>query len=111
MVGCGRSFTAAPPGKTYEVLVSWTANHEKAVNQTGGGYTVSYGRTWDFVFDSGTKIDVPYVSGNSAPTSTTLGLTAGTYYIRIKAYSSLNGPGVTTGSVSAASSVVAITVP
>ena len=48
---------------------------------------------------------MPYVSGSYAPTSTTLtGLSSGTYYVRVLAYSVLNPTG-------AISSAVTVTVP
>ncbi|MGE3261507.1 MAG: hypothetical protein AB7K68_06990 [Bacteriovoracia bacterium] len=79
------------PGPTpRSVLVSWTANRETAVNSAGGGYKVYYSSTSGFVVSAGNLVEVPYVSGASAPTSTTLSLVPGTYYIRVAAYSALN---------------------
>jgi hypothetical protein len=72
------------------VTISWAANREAAVNTTGGGYTVA--------ISGQTPIDVPYVSGTTAPTSTTTTLLSGSYSVTVTAYSALKP----TGSVSAA---------
>ena len=103
--------TTVPPTTT-NVLVRWTANHEKAVNQAGGGYRLYYSNTSGFSIGSGTVVNVPYVSGASSPISVTLSsLAAGTYYMKIVAYSALNPPGGTTGSTSGTSSEYSISVP
>jgi hypothetical protein len=82
------------------VVVSWDANHETAVNSTGGGYTVYYSTSSGFNIGDGgvTSIDVPYVSGPTAPISTTVDLLSGTYYFRVQGYSTLTpaGPGGST---------------
>lgn len=119
LVGCGGgggSSAAAPattvPAVTSNVLVSWTANHEKAVNQTGGGYRLYYSNIAGFSIGSGTAVDVPYVSGALSPVSVTLNaLAAGTYYMKIVAYSALIPPGGTTGSSSGTSAEFSISVP
>lgn len=98
---------------TSDVLVSWNVNKETAVNTTGGGYNVYYSQTSGFnAGDSGvTVVDVPYVSGPSAPTSTTIQLTTGTYYIRVAGYSVLNRPGENDGSLSELSPEILISAP
>lgn len=82
----------APLGTPRRVTISWNANHETAVNTTGGGYKVFYGTTSGFTVPgtSYTTIDVPYVSGSSSPNSVTVTLGSGyTYYVRVAAYSTL----------------------
>ena len=95
------------------VLVSWDENPETAVNRSGGGYKVYYSSNSGFNPGDGgvTEIDVPYISGPSAPTSVLLSLSPGTYYIRMAAYSALNAPGESGGSISAATPQITIAAP
>jgi len=95
------------------ILVSWDGNPETAVNRSGGGYKVYYSSNSGFdPGDSGvTEIDVPYSSGVSAPTSVLISLSLGTYYIRIAAYSALNAPGTSGGSISTATPQITLTAP
>ena len=95
------------------ILVSWDENPETAVNRLGGGYKVYYSSNSGFnPGDVGvTEIDVPYSSGVSAPTSVLISLSPGTYYIRIAAYSALNAPGTSGGSISTATPQISLTVP
>lgn len=75
------------PSVPADVLISWAANREAAVNTTGGGYKVSYSTDSTFPAGSTTTLDVPYSSGASAPTSIMVSqLNPGTYYVRITAY-------------------------
>jgi major membrane immunogen (membrane-anchored lipoprotein) len=76
-----------------EVLISWSANRESSVNSPGGGYRVYYSTTPGFDISTANFVDVPYVSGPAAPTSTILIASSGTDYIKIVAYSTLNGTG------------------
>ena len=94
------------------VNISWSANPETAVNLSGGGYKVYYSSNSGFnISDSGvTEIDVSYISGPTAPTSTQVQLIPGTYYIRIVAYSALNAPSSTGGSSSTASVEITLVV-
>jgi hypothetical protein len=87
------------------IRISWNENPETAVNRSGGGYSVYYSPNSGFnPGDSGVMvIDVPWVSGASAPTSVVTPLNPGIYYIRVAAYSSLNPPGSSGGSSSSAS--------
>jgi hypothetical protein len=73
-------------------LVSWNANHEKAVNSTNGGYRLYYSQDSHFQKDdTGVQMfEVPYVLGPTAPTSVIHDFGEGTWYIRITAYSSFN---------------------
>lgn len=114
--GGGGSSSPAPAPviipNTSNVLVSWTGNHEKSVNQVGGGYRLYYSNTSGFSIGSATVVDVPYVSGATSPISTTLSsLADGTYYLKLVAYSVLNPPGSMSGSSSEPSSQFTITVP
>jgi hypothetical protein len=96
-----------------DVLVSWDGNPETAVNRSGGGYKVYHSSNSGFnPGDSGvTEIDVPYISGVSAPTSVLISLSPGTYYIRIAAYSALNPPDLSGGSISTATPQISLNVP
>lgn len=105
------SFTSADQ---IAVTISWTANRESAVNTNGGGYKVYYSDTPGFALtDAGViLVNVPYISGTEAPTSTIVNLDSGTtYYIRVIAYSALNAPGQTGGSSSQPSADISIAVP
>ena len=95
------------------VQVSWNANPETAVNQSGGGYNVYYSSTSGFSpGDPGvTAINVPYVSGATAPVTAQISVIPGTYYIRVAAYSALNAPGTVSGSTSPASTQITLIVP
>ncbi len=84
------------------VYVSWTANHEKAVNSAGGGYRVYYSTDPTFGISNAPFIDVPYVSGSGTPNSVKFPL-SGTYYVKIVAYSAFG--------TSSPSSQIAVVVP
>jgi hypothetical protein len=85
------------------VTISWASNHEKGVNTVGGGYRVAIsGRP---------TIDVPYLSGASAPTSTDVNLLSGNYTVTVRAYATLDAQGGATGSLSAPSQEVSVNVP
>lgn len=86
--GGGGSTALAPTSHT--VGISWTANREANVNSAGGGYKVA--------ISGQPVIDLPYVAGPTAPTSTSTTLMPGSYSVTVTAYSALN----TTGNVSAA---------
>ncbi|MFN8369289.1 MAG: hypothetical protein U0T83_01555 [Bacteriovoracaceae bacterium] len=97
LISCGgggggetTSTSSGTPTTTRNVLVSWTANHEAKVNSINGGYKVCSGTSSTFTVNLSSCTDVPYVSGSSAPTSKTIQLTTGTWYIKVVAYSSLN---------------------
>ena len=68
------------------VTISWTANRDTTVNTVGGGYVVYYSSTQGFDTSSAGNVDVPYVSGSLAPTSTIIKLNSGTWYIKVEAY-------------------------
>jgi hypothetical protein len=100
-----------------DIRISWDGNPETAVNRSGGGYKVYYSANSGF--DPGdisgvTEIDVPWTTppGVPAPPSVvTYLISPGIYYIRIAAYSSLNPPGSTGGSSSAASPQFTLSAP
>jgi len=81
------------PSSQRNVVISWSANHEAAVNRTGGGYRLYYNTTPNFAIGSATPVDVPYASGPTSPVTTTLTLASGTYYVKVAAYSTLNTAG------------------
>ena len=84
----------------------WAANHENGVNSIGGGYIVSISGQ-----SAHAPINVPYVSGLAAPTSTTVSLYSGTYSATVAAYASLDAFGGATGTLSDPSSALTISVP
>lgn len=100
--GCGGS-GGAPATTTHSVILSWAASNQKGVNSPGGGYQVSV--------NAGPPIDVPYVSGPTAPTSATTSLTTGVYTVTVRAYAALDSLGGSTGSLSAASAPLTVVVP
>lgn len=75
------------------VQVSWAANREAAVNAAGGGYRVYYGKSPGFDITGASFVDVPYVSGSSAPTTASVTLSSGDNFVKIVAYSALNPTG------------------
>ncbi len=101
--GGGGSSNPAPPLITRSVTLNWAANHESGVNSAGGGYQVSV--------SGQPTINVPYVSGSMAPTSTTVLLYPGTYTVTVRAYAALDAQGGSTGKFSAASSPITFIVP
>jgi hypothetical protein len=109
----GSSTTPTPtPVSKSAIHVTWATNRERAVNEAGGGYRVYYSTTSGFNVSSAAFVDVPYVSGASAPTTATIGdLSPGTYYIKVAAYSALKTSGSAINAVSSPSVQISITVP
>ena len=108
---CGNSEN--PPGSNpsnsnHNITVSWQPNKETLVNTSGGGYKVYYCQRSGFnLTDTDVYVqDVPYISDTQAPTSTTLQLSSGQWYIKLVAYFSSYG-----GSFSTPSIEKSITVP
>ncbi len=93
VTSCGGGGGSDDDSSSKTVSISWTANLESGVNSTGGGYKIYYSDTSGVDASSASSVDVPYVSGSSAPTSVDVELSAGTYYIKIAAYSALNTGG------------------
>lgn len=84
---CGSSPSAT------QLVLNWDANHESAVNSTGGGYRVYYAFSPGVNTATASFLDVPYVSGSQAPTTVTLtNPVNGTYYFRVVAYSTFIPP-------------------
>ena len=104
LLSCGGG-GGGPQSINAAVQVSWVANREAAVNAAGGGYKVYYSKTSGFNVASASFVDVPYVSGPTAPTTTTLTLSSGTNFVKVVAYSTLNPGG------SAPSAQVSVSVP
>jgi len=97
---CSGKGMSAPPAQpppvtnSRSVTLSWQANHESAVNRSGGGYRVYYSGTPGFALTSVQPINVPWTSGAHTPTSTTVTLASNTnYYVKVVAYSALNPTG------------------
>jgi hypothetical protein len=88
------------------VRISWAANRERAVNQAGGGYIVYHAKKPGVPLAEATAVNVPYVSGASAPTSVDTVVPEGTNYYRVVAYSALRPPGSSIGAMSSASDEV-----
>ena len=98
---CGAgSEQSAPSART--VTLAWQASHESGVNRTGGGYRAS--------ISGQPSIDVPYVSGSAAPTSTSVFLQPGSYTASVRAYAALDAQGDNTGSLSEPSQSITVQV-
>ena len=94
----GSTATVSSLPHTGKLLVSWAVNHEKSVNSSGGGYKVYYS-TSATITGSTPFVSIPYTS----PTWTLLtGLSTGTYFINVIAYSALNTSGSTATQITAA---------
>lgn len=99
-----------PSGES-KINVSWTANREADVNTTGGGYRVYISTAPGVNTAAAPSFDVPYTSGMTSPTTYQVtGVAAGTYYIKVIAYSAYNPMGVSGGNRSADSSETSVTV-
>jgi hypothetical protein len=105
LVDCrgGGGEASSTPTTTHSVTLSWNQNRESGVNKAGGGYAVS--------ITGQPTITVPYVSGSSAPTTTTVVLNTGTYTVTVRAYAALDAQGGGTGSISAQSNPYTLVVP
>ena len=104
LAGCGGGGGSSPPPVTnHTVTVAWAPNHEKGVNSAGGGYQVA--------ISGQPTINVPYVSGLTAPTSTVTTLSTGTYTVTVRAYAALDTQGGGAGSLSAPSQSLIVNVP
>jgi fibronectin type 3 domain-containing protein len=79
------------PAEPVQYSITWAQNRESAVNRAGGGYKLYYSQTSNFDIASASYKDIPYISGAHTPITTTLPLTVGSWYLKVVAYSSLNG--------------------
>jgi hypothetical protein len=103
--GGGGSAPTPTPSTNHAVTLSWSPNHEKGVNSSGGGYKV-------MISGKSAAIDVPYISASGiTPTSTMVTLSTGSYTATVSAYAALDVNGGATGSTSANSSSISIVVP
>lgn len=93
----------APPLTNRTVTLSWAANRERGVNQAGGGYRIS--------IVGQPTVGVPWLSGPLAPTSQDVSLASGSYTVSIRAYAALDAQGGSTGTLSAPSQSIAVTIP
>lgn len=100
LAACSGGGDPAPSERLVEL--SWTPNRERGVNAPGGGYLVEIG---------GSTLDVPYVSGDLAPTFVTTTLWTGRHTVTVRAYAALDAAGGTGGSVSAPSQALVVDVP
>ncbi len=93
ITGCSSSKIEAKgvKGVSADVTLSWT-NREKDVNRAGGGYRIYHSTTANFSLTGLTPVDLPYVSGATAPNTYTYSqLSPGVHYFKIIAYSALGG--------------------
>jgi hypothetical protein len=95
--GGGASTPSQPPPVCVDpcgITLSWSTSPEGGVNQAGGGYRVYVTNTPDAVLPNATSVTVAYdQQAGGTPTTAALQLTAGTWYVRITAYSALNTVG------------------
>jgi ABC-type glycerol-3-phosphate transport system substrate-binding protein len=106
LAGCGGGGgggSSSPAPTNHTITLAWAPNHEKGVNSTGGGYQVS--------ISGQPTINVPFVSGPTAPTSTVTTLPMGTYTVTVRAYAALDTQGGSAGSFSAPSQSIIVNVP
>lgn len=108
--GSGGGGASTPPttptGAWHTVTLSWVMNREKGVNSSGGGYTVSISGSSALA-----PINVPYVSGLAAPTSTIVSLYTGNYSVTVTAFAALDANGGSTSASSIPSTTISINVP
>jgi hypothetical protein len=103
--GGGGGGSSAPAPTLHSVTLNWQANRESGVNSAGGGYLVS-------ISGQSSPIDVPYnAASGTTPTTTTVSLYTGSYTATVQAYAALDSTGGASGSTSASSSSITITVP
>ncbi len=76
------------------MTLSWNPSPETAVNRTGGGYRIYVTDAPGTALPIAARADVVFdpASGRT-PTTAALQLTAGTWYVRVTAYSALNTAG------------------
>ena len=92
--------TTSTSAKT--VSLTWDPNKEADVNSTGGGYRVYYSTT-NPVPSNASFVAVSYSSGSYAPANADItGLTSGTWFFKVVAFSARNTAGSTSTQVSVA---------
>lgn len=90
---CGGGNSGNPT--LHGVKITWTPNRETAVNSPGGGYHVYYATSPNFDISKAGVLDIPFLSGPTAPITTVISLASGSYYLKVTAYSALNTEGST----------------
>lgn len=101
--GGGDDGSSPAPAANHSVTLAWAANHEKGVNSTGGGYRIA--------ISGQPTIDVPFISGPAAPTSTVTTLYTGIYTATVSAFAALDARGGSTGNLSEPSPPFTVIVP
>ncbi len=95
----GEKIFSFATAKLRTVRISWDQSLNTAVNTSGGGHRVYYSMTENFNTDTAASVNVPYVSGATAPAQKDITLdTKGRWYFKVVAYSLANpaGSGVST---------------
>ena len=87
----GMTAVAALAGSPRNVTVSWDALREKGVNATGGGYKIYAWRK--NTFESAQQVGEVAFDGSSVPTTATIGLTPGSWYVWVVGYTAMNPKG------------------
>lgn len=100
LAACGGGGGASAPAVASDcsspcaLTLSWSANREAGVNAAGGGYHVYYATSPNTALAQATRETVAYDPGlGQTPTSTALQFAAGTWYLRVVAFSALNPAG------------------
>ena len=99
---CGGSARPTPI-TSHIVTLTWAASHQSGVNSAGGGYQV--------LINGKVSATVPYASGALAPTTAQVTLNTGIYSVAVRAYAALDAQGGSSGSYSALSQPLLISVP
>lgn len=105
IAGCGGgdSGSSPAPAANHSVTLAWAPNHEKGVNSAGGGYRVA--------ISGQPTIEVPFISGSAAPTSTVTTLYTGIYTATVSAFAALDARGRSAGNLSEPSPPFTVIVP
>ncbi len=104
--GCGGGGGGGAPATAHQVTISWAPNHERAVEvDPGGGYIVNIPGQPQIKCPVGA---LPPPSPCTSAHSVQVTLMTGRYDVRVQAYSLLNGPGSTTGSMSNATTLTVL---
>jgi len=101
--GGGGGGSGSAPATNHPVTLAWAPNHEKGVNSAGGGYQVA--------ISGQPTIEVSFISGSAAPTSTVTTLHTGIYTVTVSAVAALDAQGSSTGSRSEPSQPFTVIVP
>ncbi|RLA33882.1 MAG: hypothetical protein DRR03_07200 [Gammaproteobacteria bacterium] len=96
--GGGGSSTPPPPPPVCTtpcgITLNWSANMEAGVNDIGGGYRIYYATAPNTALGQATLLTVAHdPASGQTPTTAALQLTAGTWYVRVTAFSTINTSG------------------